>query len=243
VTFLWSLLPGAREARNQVLVGYAWLVALGLWFGVPKAAPSGNLHELETTAGRVSVAIAVSFGAFMIGSLSDDVVSLAFGTRSARAFTTGSAGGLAVLEAMGESGRRELERLEGSIDRSSAELTLRVALLLPLIVGGGGRASARRVSLVVVRPPRGGARTRVSGRSTKRRSSSRPAGEYDDPLRSRAEPELQGVGVDLGRRPRRATALPPRASASASVRSSSRTPLRASAKVIRTVAPLPSAIS
>src|SRR4051794_1285432 len=46
-----------------------------------------------------------------------------------------------------------------------------------------------------------------------------------------------------GRLPRRATARPPRASASASVRSSSRTPFRASAKVILTTAPLPSPIS
>jgi hypothetical protein len=47
---------------------------------------------------------------------------------------------------------------------------------------------------------------------------------------------------DLGLRPLRATARPPRRSASASVRSSSRTPLRASVKVIRTFAPLPSGI-
>ena len=47
----------------------------------------------------------------------------------------------------------------------------------------------------------------------------------------------------FGRRPRRATDRPPIRSASWSVTSSSRTPLRASRKVIRTVAPFPSAIS
>lgn len=47
----------------------------------------------------------------------------------------------------------------------------------------------------------------------------------------------------FGLRPRRATGRPPRPSASASVKSSSRTPFRASANVMRTVAPLPSGIS
>ena len=49
--------------------------------------------------------------------------------------------------------------------------------------------------------------------------------------------------ADFGRRPRRATWRPPSFSASASVTSSSRTPLRASWKVMRIVAPLPSGIS
>jgi hypothetical protein len=47
----------------------------------------------------------------------------------------------------------------------------------------------------------------------------------------------------LGLRPRRATVRPPNLSASASVTSSSRAPRRASANVIRTVAPRPSGIS
>jgi hypothetical protein len=46
-----------------------------------------------------------------------------------------------------------------------------------------------------------------------------------------------------GLRPLRATGLPPSFSASPSVKSSSRTPFRASVNVIRTVAPLPSGIS
>jgi hypothetical protein len=37
---------------------------------------------------------------------------------------------------MGDAGRAELERLEGSIDRSSAEVTFRVSLIAPLLVCG-----------------------------------------------------------------------------------------------------------
>jgi hypothetical protein len=52
-----------------------------------------------------------------------------------------------------------------------------------------------------------------------------------------------GQVEDFGLRPRRATTRPPSFSASASVTSSSREPRRASANVIRTVAPRPSGIS
>jgi hypothetical protein len=132
--FVWSLLPGAREARNQVLIGYAWLAALALWLGVPDLPSSGKLRELVDAIGSVGVGVAVSFGAFMVGSLADDLAAPLIGTRRAKAFTSGEAGGLDLLEGMGEVGRGELERLEASIDRVSSEVGLRVGLLLPLLV-------------------------------------------------------------------------------------------------------------
>jgi hypothetical protein len=132
--FLWSLLPGAREARNQVLIGYAWLAALALWIGVPSVPDHGHVHELVEAIGSVGTGIAVSFAAFMIGSLFDDLTAPLFGWRRAMAFTSGVEGGLEVLDRMGEVGRSELGRLEGSIDRESAELGLRFGLLLPLVV-------------------------------------------------------------------------------------------------------------
>jgi hypothetical protein len=135
VQFLWSLLPGAREARNQVLIGYAWLAVLALWFGVPEVSGNQNLQELVDAIGRVGVGIAVSFGAFMLGSFIEDLTSPLFHTRSAKGFTSGSIGGIELLEAMEEVGRNELARLEGSIDRASSELSLRVGLLVPLVLG------------------------------------------------------------------------------------------------------------
>jgi hypothetical protein len=76
----------------------------------------------------------VSFGAYMIGSVYDDLISLVFRARRARAFTVGSEGGLDLLDSMGEAGRMELERLEAAIDRASSEFTLRVGLFAPLMI-------------------------------------------------------------------------------------------------------------
>jgi hypothetical protein len=135
VAFLWSLLPGAREARNQVLIGYAWLAAIALWVGVPSGSGTGHLHDLIDALGKIGVGIVVSFGAFLIGSLFEDVTAPFLRIRQAKAFTSGAQGGLDLLEAMGEAGRRDLERLEGSIDRNSAEISLRLGLLVPLLIG------------------------------------------------------------------------------------------------------------
>jgi hypothetical protein len=130
--FLWSLLPGAREIRNQVIIGYAWLGALGFSFGVPEVRRSGELHELVAAVGKIGVGIAVSFGAFLLGSVVEDILSRSLGARRALPFTVDQPGGLEVLDVLGDSGRRELERLEGSIDRASSELILRASLIPPL---------------------------------------------------------------------------------------------------------------
>lgn len=137
VQFLWSLLPGARDARNQVLIGYAWLAALGLWFGVPHVAESGNFDELVDAIGPVGVGIAISFGAFMIGSWVEEITpDFAARARHWWARSYGIEGGVELLESMGEVRRNELGRLEGSIDRESSELRLRLGLLPPLVIAG-----------------------------------------------------------------------------------------------------------
>ena len=88
VQFLWSLVPGAREARNQVLIGYAWLVALGLWIGVPHVSKTGNLHDIAHALGHVGLAVALSFAAYFIGSLSDDLATQVFRVRGALSLTS-----------------------------------------------------------------------------------------------------------------------------------------------------------
>jgi len=144
VQFLWSLLPGAREARNNVIVGYAWLAATALWVGVPTISTNGHAHELTRAIGHVGVGVAASFAAFMIGSLWDDLIGLVFRVRGARALTSGREGGLELIEQMGDFGRTEMERLEGRIDRAFAELTLRLSLILPLALAA---ASTQRAGI------------------------------------------------------------------------------------------------
>jgi hypothetical protein len=141
VQFLWQLLPGAREARNQVLVGYAWILAAGLWLGVPDVSPESSLKELTDAVGPVGIGIALSFGAFLLGSLSEDFVSSFYRVRGARAFSLETeAPAFVTIRSMEDSVRAELERLEGAIDRVSAEVLLRVGLIPPVLVAAAAGA-------------------------------------------------------------------------------------------------------
>jgi hypothetical protein len=87
VSFLWQLLPGAREARNQLIIGYAWVLAAGLWLGVPDIASGSKLDELVKAAGPVGVGVALSFASFLLGSFSDDLFERILKARGARALT------------------------------------------------------------------------------------------------------------------------------------------------------------
>lgn len=131
--FLWELLPGAREARNQVIVGYAWLTPVALWVGVPTPEEGSKIAELVDAIGALGVGIAVSFVAFLVGSFSDDLIGQSLKARGRNAFTLGADDPLTTIEGMSEPVRAELERLEGMIDRGNAEVRLRSSLLLPVI--------------------------------------------------------------------------------------------------------------
>jgi hypothetical protein len=138
VGFLWQLLPGARETRNQVIVGYVWLFAIALWTGVPAVTKGSHLHELLDAMGPLGVGVALSFCAFLLGSLSYDLTGQLFGTRGARALSRFSdAPPVLTIRRMEEWGiRAELERLEASIDRANAEVLLRVGLIPPVLASG-----------------------------------------------------------------------------------------------------------
>jgi hypothetical protein len=144
VQFLWELLPGARETRNQIIVGYAWIAAIALWIGVPDARSQSHAAELIGAVGTIGVAIALGFVAFLVGSLSDDAMEWALGIRGARSLSRYSRiPALLVVREMPETVRAELERLEASIDRLNAEVTLRAGLVLPVLAAtvAGGRDS------------------------------------------------------------------------------------------------------
>jgi hypothetical protein len=137
--FLWNLLPGAREARNDLIVGYVWLLAAGLWGGVPEI-DQGSAGELAEAVGPVGVGVALSTVAFLLGSFSSDITRVALGLREARAFSTGWKDPAAVLRALDEREIAELDRLEGAIDRNTAEVSFRLSLIPPLFVAGAAVA-------------------------------------------------------------------------------------------------------
>lgn len=139
--FLWSLLPGAREARNQVIVGYAWIAALALLIGVPTVSPSGDLGKLTGAIGPVGIGVALSFAAFLLGSFLDELVSPIFRIRGGMAFTTGEVDPVLLLREMSERENAELEKLEGNIDRLNGEITLRAGLSVPILIAGWSQLS------------------------------------------------------------------------------------------------------
>lgn len=75
---LASLLPGLREIRTPLVAGYLWLAFAYLVAGAPASldeAP-GPLHDivdLLQAFGSLATGIAVSFVAYLVGSLSDDL--------------------------------------------------------------------------------------------------------------------------------------------------------------------------
>lgn len=73
---LASLLPGLREVRTPLTVGYLWLLVLWLWFAdqIPTERPEGDgligrIFDLLAILGPTAGLAAVSFVAFLLGAL------------------------------------------------------------------------------------------------------------------------------------------------------------------------------
>lgn len=75
---LASLLPGIREVRAPLAAGYLWFVFGYLAAGAPDKsqglpAPVRDLVKVAHSAGSAGTAVALSFLAYLLGSLSQDV--------------------------------------------------------------------------------------------------------------------------------------------------------------------------
>ncbi|SNY28212.1 hypothetical protein [Paractinoplanes atraurantiacus] len=70
-----SLLPGLREIRTPLATGYLWLLNLWVLFGDrmprqrPAAGPLAGLWDLAGYAGKGAVLAALTFTAYLVGSL------------------------------------------------------------------------------------------------------------------------------------------------------------------------------
>ncbi len=73
---LANLLPGIRELRTPLAVGYVWLLTFWLWLPehfkatAPTVGVPGDIARLTHYSGRLGVGIALSFIAYLIGALS-----------------------------------------------------------------------------------------------------------------------------------------------------------------------------
>ena len=86
--FLSSLLPGIRELRAPLAAGFIWMAFLYLVVGSPTRGdapgPINDLLELSDSFGDVLTGVALSFIAYLIGSLSQDLFGQALPRGAAR---------------------------------------------------------------------------------------------------------------------------------------------------------------
>jgi|SRR5215216_1143375 len=74
-TILTSLLPGIRQLRAPLAAGYLWLIALWLLVRDNVSNPQqatgliADIYEMTQAAGRVAVGVALTFLAFLIGTI------------------------------------------------------------------------------------------------------------------------------------------------------------------------------
>jgi len=77
---LTSVLPGVRELRAPLAAGYLWLLALYIALEplVPGQAQAtgvwGSLLKLEAVASPVGLGVAITFVAYLVGSISESVM-------------------------------------------------------------------------------------------------------------------------------------------------------------------------
>jgi hypothetical protein len=88
---LASLLPGLRDVRTPLGVGYSWILICWILFSsdLPTSRPSGDgpiasLYDLEELIGKGSVLAALSFISYLLGAVIVFPVEGATGTRLTR---------------------------------------------------------------------------------------------------------------------------------------------------------------
>ncbi len=85
-----SLLPGLRDLRTPLAVGYVWLVLIWIWFG--SLLPTRNdgrgadaaLFELARLAGRPGLTAAITFVAYLLGATTQLNPGRGLGSKLAR---------------------------------------------------------------------------------------------------------------------------------------------------------------
>lgn len=134
---LAGLLPGLREIRGPLASGYLWLLFGWLVFEDDVSTAGGAIERLVDLGAVVSpaaVAVAASFAAYLVGSLSEDLFGRTLLTvvrRISRERTRGLRQSWSDKLAP-EQIERMITRYENRASRLEAESSLRVAILPPL---------------------------------------------------------------------------------------------------------------
>lgn len=143
---LSQVLPGLRELRGPLAAGFLWLLFGWLVLHHDVAEAHGkvkDLRELGETLSPAALAVAASFVAYLLGALSEDATRQLL-RRLVRRFLPGRmheriylevGSAEASLEEMTEGFREtQISRIENDVDRTKAELDLRLGILPPLCV-------------------------------------------------------------------------------------------------------------
>lgn len=133
---LYQLAPGIREIRTAIASGYVWLVLVWLLLNddVSNAGPPvADLVDLSESVSAVGLGFALTFVAYLVGSLSDDVfVRLLVKRERWQAASDGQVGEDIERLTDDELVREELARLENDLGRTESESRLRITLIPPL---------------------------------------------------------------------------------------------------------------
>jgi len=139
-----QILPGFREVRGPLASGFLWLLLGYLIFHGDVASAHGKVRdvvELGRKLNPAALAVAASFVAYLLGSLSEDLFRRTLISRVRRrvSFNIDSARAPEARESQvfadtSESFREtQVVRLENEADKLSAESDLRLAILPPLV--------------------------------------------------------------------------------------------------------------
>lgn len=159
MNLLGQVLPAARELRVPLAVGYTWLAAAWLWFGnrVPRgqAVSPGSLadlvHRALAAVGVVGALAALSFVAYLFGSLYSDVLKVAVfrtwrwtrrsgSTKRRRAWNVDARSWAVRATWFDEQKGSTLTPTFEDLQRTQAEAQLRIGLIVPLCAVGAGLA-------------------------------------------------------------------------------------------------------
>ncbi len=76
-----SVLPGLRDVRGPLASGYLWLITI--WLGVASRLPDantdsgviGDFYDLSGVVSAVGVAVILSFGAYLVGAMTEGLTN------------------------------------------------------------------------------------------------------------------------------------------------------------------------
>jgi len=139
---LTNLLPGLRDLRAPLAAGYLWLA--GFWLLVVNAVPArsaatgvlAHIYTLASALGRGTVLVAISFVAYLIGSVlsvdADGAVVASLAPRVTRVLGERESINIVQVRGVNITGRLSIKVIDDIIDKA---IQLKASAVLPIMPG------------------------------------------------------------------------------------------------------------